>query len=161
MIAMTVKRATEQLFFIVVWMFFVSHFPWFRLKKKKGKPELKGHTSIKLLVFHNCPNGCQIMQLGLVWAFITSTKSLQMSTTYLILAVRGIFPLQCSRGVCSQVSSLIIRSRGEQNRDQSRSVAVLDPVNTSLHLNRLLVAVWLTDRTLYWSHHMCIRVRLV
>lgn len=66
----------------------------------------------------------------------------------MILAARGIFPLQCSRGVCSQVSSLISRSRGEQNRDQSRSVAVLHTVNTSLHLNSLLVAVWLTSRTL-------------
>lgn len=142
MITMTVQTATEQLFFVVVWMFFVSHFLWFRLKEKKGKPELKGHTSKKVLVFQNCPNGCQIMQLALVWAFITSTKSLQIRTTNLVLTAEGIFPLQCSRGVCSQLSPVISRSRGEQNQDQSRSVAVLHTLNTSLHLNSLLVAVF-------------------
>lgn len=117
-------------------------------REKKGKPELKGHTSKKVLVFQNCLNGCQITQLGLAWAFITSTASLQIRTTHLILAARGTFLQPCSRGVCSQVSSLISRSREEQNRDQSRSVPVLQTVNTSLHLNSLLVAVWLRSRTL-------------
>lgn len=39
-ITMTVKTATEQLFFTVVMMFFVSHSPRFGIKEKK-KPIVK------------------------------------------------------------------------------------------------------------------------
>lgn len=123
---MTVSTAKEQLhshlgvlcvLFSVVWA------------EKKRKPESKPHTSKKVLGFHNCLNGYQIMQLGLVLAFITSTTSLQIRTTHLILAARGTFPQQCSTGFCSRVSYIISRSREEQNPDQSRAVPALDTLH--------------------------------
>lgn len=88
-ITMTVKITTKQLFFTVILMFFVSHSPRFGIQEKKT--ESKTHTSKKVLVFHNCLNGCQVMQSGWLWAVTTSTTSLQIRTKHLILAARGTF----------------------------------------------------------------------
>lgn len=57
----------------------------------RKKMESKTHTSKKVLVFHNCLNGCQVMQSGWLWAVTTSTTSPQIRTKHLILAARGTF----------------------------------------------------------------------
>lgn len=143
-ITITVKTTTEQPFFIVIWMFFVSHSPWFGLNKRK-KTRIKAPNIKKVLVLSNCLNGFQIMQLGLEAAFITSTASFQIRTTHFILAARGTFPQQCSRGFDSPVSSLISRSREGQKLQKDQFLCSCVP---RLHLNSLLVAVWLMSRTL-------------
>lgn len=63
-------------------------FPAVWATKKNGikDPHIK-----KVLVFHNCLNGCQVMQSGWLWAVTTSTTSLQIRTKHLILAARGTF----------------------------------------------------------------------